>query len=123
MLGAKFRFHGYGALKFLFGQGRTFRLKSLSIRVAHNPRRHHSRVAVVVSKKVIKISPGRNTARRRIYEIIRTEWANIAPSQDIMISINDPHFLELSHSELRNEVRSALIQAGIWVNPHVTETA
>lgn len=120
MLAAKFRFHGHAALRYVFGQGKTYRFKSFSMRVAHNNRRQHSRVAVMISKKVIKASPKRNTVRRRIYEVLRVLWPNIKPAQDIAISIYDPHFLDLSHEELVTEVQDALRTAHIW---HETEVA
>lgn len=116
MLAAKYRFHGFGALKFLFGHGKTFRFKSLSLRIAKNQRREHSRVAVVISKKVIKASPKRNQVRRRIYEAMRLNWQHIAPSHDILISVYDPNFLDLTHQQLLHELRQALHSAHIWLD-------
>lgn len=116
MLSAKYRFHGYGALKFLFGHGKTFRFKSVSIRAAHNPRRTVSRVAVVISKKVIKSSPGRNQVRRRIFEVLRLHWDDIAPAQDILISVYDPNFLDIPHDELKQELQRALTDAHVLVD-------
>ena len=116
MLAAKFRFHGYGALKFLFGHGKTLRFKSVSIRVAKNQRRQHSRVAVVISKKVIKASPKRNQVRRRIFEVLRLQWDHIALGNDILISVYDPNFLELAHNDLVQEMQHALQEARIWID-------
>lgn len=115
MLAAKYRFHGYGALKFLFGHGKTYRFKSMSIRAAKNPRRQVSRAAVVISKKVIKASPKRNQVRRRMYEVLRLNWQHIAPAHDVVISIYDPNFLEISHDQLVQEVQHALKDAHLWV--------
>lgn len=116
MLAAKYRFHGYGALKFLFGHGKTYRFKSLSIRVANNPRREHSRLAVVISKKVIKASPKRNRVRRRIYEVLRKNWQHVRPSSDIVISVYDPNFLEASPEDLEKELLSAIRTARLWID-------
>jgi ribonuclease P protein component len=116
VLSAKYRFHGYGALKFLFGHGKTFRFKSVSIRAAHNPRRTVSRVAVVISKKVIKSSPKRNQVRRRIYEVLRIHWDEIAPGQDILISVYDPNFLDIPHDQLTQELQRALDDARLLVD-------
>lgn len=115
MLAAKYRFHGYGALKFLFGHGRTYRFKSMSIRTAKNPRREHSRVAVVISKKVLKAAPKRNQARRRIFEIIRESWPHIRSGHDILISMYDPHIIEMSPTDLQTEVHAALADARLLV--------
>lgn len=115
MLAAKYRFHGYGSLKFLFGHGKTYRFKSMSIRVAKNPRREVSRAAVVISKKVIKASPKRNQVRRRVYEVLRLHWDHIAPGYDVLISIYDPNFLEITHDQLKTELQHALQDARLLV--------
>lgn len=119
MLAAKYRFHGYGALKFLFGHGKTYRFKSLSIRVAQNQRREHSRVALVISKKVLKAAPKRNQARRRVYEILRTHWGDIRPGHDILVSIYDPHVLDMAHDELVGELHHAFADAHLLVDDSV----
>jgi ribonuclease P protein component len=116
MIAAKYRFHGYGALKFLFGHGKTYRFKSMSIRVAKNPRREHSRVAIVISKKVLKAAPKRNQVRRRIYEIVRTHWDHIRPGNDILISVYDPNTLTLTHDELLQELHHALAAAHLLID-------
>ena len=115
MLAAKYRFHGYGSLKFLFGHGKTYRFKSMSLRVAKNPRREHSRVAVVISKKVLKASPKRNQVRRRVYEILRLHWDHIAPGHDLLLSIYDPNFLDIPHDQLVTEMQHALKDAHLWL--------
>lgn len=122
MLAAKYRFHGHAALRFVFGQGKTFRSKSLSLRVAHNSRRQVSRVAVVVSKKVIKASPKRNRVRRRIYEALRLQWAHVAPSSDMVISVFDPAFLDMSPEDLAKELQKACEAAGIWLQKPTSTT-
>lgn len=121
MLASHYRFHGRSALKFLFGRGRTYRFKPLSIRVAPNSRRVHSRLAVVISKKVFKASPKRNRVRRRVYEILRTHIHHIKPAHDILISIYDPRFFDMPHDELLDEIKKALITAGVWVSKEVYE--
>ncbi len=115
MLSSKFRFHGYGALRFLFGHGKTFRFKLLSLRVAPNPRRTHSRVAVVISKKVIKASPKRNRVRRRVYEVLRTHWDHIKGSHDVIITVYDPTVWDMEYAPLEAEIIEALKRAGIWM--------
>lgn len=116
MLATKFRFHGYGSLRFLFSHGKTHRSKSMSIRVAPNPRRQNSRVSVVISKKVIKASPKRNRVRRRVYEVLRTEWQHIKPSQDILLSVYDPEFFDAEHAVISEEIKKLLKTAQVWVD-------
>ena len=84
--------------------------------MAQNQRRQHSRVAVVISKKVIKASPKRNQVRRRIFEVLRLDWDHIAPGYDILMSVYDPNFLELTHTELTQEIQHALRDARIWLD-------
>jgi ribonuclease P protein component len=114
MLAAKFRFHGYGALKFLFGHGKTWRFKSISLRVAPNLRRANTRVAVVISKKVVKSAPKRNRVRRRVYEVLRTHWAHIKPSHDIVLTVYDPNYWEVPHDQLEAEIIDALQRSHLW---------
>lgn len=114
MLAAKYRFHGYGALKFLFGHGKTFRFRMVSLRVARNQRREHSRAAVVVSKKVLKAAPKRNQVRRRVYEVLRANWDNITPGNDLLVSVHDPQILELDHAALVKELQASLKTAHVW---------
>lgn len=111
MLASKYRFHGHASLKYIFSHGKTYRLKSMSVRVAENPRRQTSRAAVVISKKVIKSSPKRNRVRRRIYEVLRQLWPQVKPSRDIVISVYDPAVLVMPHEELVAEVEKSLRQA------------
>ena len=114
MLASKFRFHGYAALRFLFGHGKTYRFKSVSLRVAPNPRRTNSRVAVVVSKKVVKASPKRNRIRRRVYEILRTHWDHIKTNHDVVVTIYDVAVLDMPHQTLEAELIDALHRSGLW---------
>lgn len=116
MIPGKFRFHGYGALKYLFGHGKTYRFKSMSIRVAQNSRRSHSRVAVVISKKVVKASPRRNRVRRRVYEILRTHWDSIKPAHDILLTVYDPGYFDIPHAQLESEIIDGLKRSRIWDN-------
>lgn len=46
-----------------------------------------SRVAVVVPKKVSKKAVVRNRIKRRIYEIMRTNWPQIQPGFDMIIMV------------------------------------
>lgn len=123
MIAGKYRFHGYGALKYLFGHGKTYRFKSMSIRVASNSRRQHSRVAVVISKKVIKASPKRNRVRRRVYEVLRTHWDTIKPSHDFLVTVYDPHYWEVPHEQLEAEIIEALTRSNLWSGAPIDPTA
>lgn len=114
MIAQNYRFHGYGSLKFLYHKGETFRSRSVSLRVVANPRRETGRVAVTVTKKVQKAAPRRNRIRRRVYEIMRTNWDHIKPGHDMLISVYDPQAAVMPHDELESMVIGVLKQAHVW---------
>lgn len=114
MLEQRFRFHGYGSLKFLYHKGETFRSRSVSLRVAANPRRETSRVAVIVTKKVQKAAPRRNRIRRRVYEVVRLNWTHLKPGHDILISVYDPQAGVIPYAEVEKTIVGVLKQAHVW---------
>lgn len=69
---------------------------------------------MVVSKKVLKAAPLRNRVRRRVYEILRTNWHHIEPAHDILLTIYDPNCATMPASDLEREVIDSLKQAKIW---------
>jgi ribonuclease P protein component len=68
-------------------------------------------VAVIVSKKVVKAAPKRNRIRRRIFEVLRSDWQQIAEHQDVIITVQSPEFLVMGIDDLRHEVGQLLAQA------------
>ncbi len=116
MLAQRYRFHGYGSLKFLYHKGETFRSRSVSLRIAANPKRTNTRVAVIVTKKVQKAAPRRNRIRRRVYEVVRTNWDHIAPGYDILVSVYDPQAGVIPYEELERTIIGILKQAHVWQN-------
>ena len=86
----------------------------MSLRVAPNPRRVNTRVAVVISKKVIKAAPKRNRVRRRVYEVLRTHWDHIKPAHDIVLTVYDPSVWDAPHEQLEAEIIDALQRSRLW---------
>ena len=81
MLASKYRFHSRGGVKYTYQKGKTIRTPKFSLVFA--PNQHgKQRFAVVISKKVIKSAVGRNRVRRRVYEAIRLNLAEIPESND-----------------------------------------
>ena len=113
MLAKKYRFHGYGSLKFVYSRGKTARTKFLSLKYIGNNRRQDSRLAVVVSKKITKKAPARNRMRRRIYEAVRLQWPLIKPGYDLVITVFDERIATLPANDLQGLVRELLIQSGL----------
>lgn len=84
MLPAPYRFHGHNSLRFVYAHGKAVRSQALTLKWTTNPRRKKSRVAVVVSKKVLKSAVGRNRIRRRVYEYMRTRLPDLNAVYDIV---------------------------------------
>lgn len=114
MLSQYSRFHGHGSLRYIYRNGEALRSQLLTIKYVHNPRRRHPRIAVVVSKKVLKKAVGRNRIRRRIYEIFRNELPLMKETYDIVCIVSSPDARDMEFDELRGNIQSMLASAGIY---------
>ena len=114
MLSSKHRFHGYGSLRYVYKNGQTIRSHLVSIKYIDNPRRKHSRFAVVVSKKVHKKAVGRNRIRRRLYEIIRHELPDFKVNHDVVMMVFSSEVIHLPHDELKTAVCQLFQEAGFY---------
>ncbi|MDX1765323.1 MAG: ribonuclease P protein component [Candidatus Saccharimonadales bacterium] len=110
MLAYKYRFHRRNAINYLYKNGKSARSGPFQLRYIDN-RHDHSRVAVVVSRKVDKRATVRNRIRRRIYEIIRANWDNLSPRKDILISVFEGGVADMPAAELQQEVLGLLKKA------------
>ena len=107
MLNSKYRFHSRGGVKHTYKQGKTIRRPEISLIFAENSR-GGTRVAVVVSKKVLKSAVGRNRIRRRVYEAARLNWSQVKPARDYIFIVFDRKVASMPFSELQKLVRSLL---------------
>lgn len=123
MLQYKYRFHGHGSLRYLYKNGKTVRNRSLSIRFVQNPKRKDTRCAVVVTRKLYKSAPKRNRIRRRIYEVLRTNWQHILPANDIVINVFEPRFYDMPYEDLKASVADVLARAELWQDGPMAQTA
>ena len=114
MLSHKFRFHGHGSLRYLYRNGQTVRNRTILLKYCENKHRVHSRVAVVVGKKVAKSAVKRNRMRRRIFEVLRTHWDHIKPHHDLSFTVFTAEFLTMSPEELEQNTISVLKQAHLY---------
>lgn len=114
MLTISHRFHGHGSLRYVYKNGQAIRTRLITVKYVCNPRRKHSRFAVVVSKKVHKSAVGRNRIRRRIYEIVRLELANITAVHDVAIMVFSSEVINAPASELTELIRGIFEQAGLY---------
>lgn len=114
MLSSTHRFHGHGSLRYVYKNGLAVRSHFMTIKTTVNPRRKHSRFAIVISKKVLKSAVGRNRIRRRIYEVMRAELPNITKPHDIVVMVFSSELVAMPADELANTVRQLFDQAGLY---------
>ena len=90
-------------------RSKYFICKSLS-----NPRRTDPRVAIVISKKVMKSAVRRNRIGRRMYEAVRGELPRLKERSDVVFIIVSPEVLTATPGELTKAVQSCLAQADLY---------
>jgi ribonuclease P protein component len=114
MLSSRHRFHGHGSLRYLYKNGDATRTRYFIMKVAANKRRPSARLAVVISKKVLKSAVGRNRIRRRVYEALRHEIERIDPLYDIVVIVTSAELLTLDSPELHRTVVESLLRSGVY---------
>ena len=110
------RFHGHGSLRYVYQNGQAVRTRLITMKTIQNKHRKHSRIAVVVSKKVLKSAVGRNRIRRRVYEYIREQIPSFTDVFDVVIIITSSELLTVEYSEIMSQLSQVLKQAGIVKN-------
>lgn len=114
MLTKHHRFHGHGSLRYVYKNGQAVRSHFMTIKSIDNPRRKHSRFAIVISKKVLKSAVGRNRIRRRIYEVVRNELPHISSPHDVVVMVFSSELLSMANDELIATVHQLFEQAGLY---------
>lgn len=117
MLSFRNRFHGHGALRYVYKNGAAKRGSRMTIKATLNSRRNTPRIAVVVSKKVLKSAVGRNRIRRRIYELFRGELPYLEPRCDIVCIITSAEVRSLESQVLKAELKGLLTDAKLYRTP------
>lgn len=113
MLSYKNRFHGYGSLAYVYKKGQPVRNHLFTIKAVRNKQRTDTRIAVVVSKKVLKSAVGRNRIRRRLYEQLRQQLPNIQETWDIACIVSSSELRTYPADELGKLVAESLSELGI----------
>ena len=113
MIDQKYRFHGHASLNYTFGHGQQVRGRDISIKFVDNHRRRYSRVAIIVSKKVLKHAVDRNRVRRRLYEIMRQRINQFDRVVDVVVVAYQPRVMDMPYAELVSEVDRCLAKLGI----------
>ena len=116
MLKQSYRFHGHGSLRYVYKNGQAIRSRLITMKYVANPRRKQCRVAVVISKKVLKSAVRRNQVRRRIYEVTRLEMQHFNPAKinDLVIMVFSSEVLAMEPTELRRLLTDIFSQAGLY---------
>ena len=117
MLSFKHRFHGHNSLRYVYKNGHAERTRLITLKYTTNPHRKHSRVAVVISKKVLKSAVGRNRVRRRLYEIVRRKLPSITAPTDIVLLVFSSEVATMPHDELERVVDQLFESVETYQNP------
>lgn len=112
MISKKYRFHGYGSLKYVYKHGRTVRGPMTTLKFTPNKKRTDYRLAIVVSKKVHKSAVTRNRIRRRLYEAFRHHADEIG-AFDMVLTVYHEQIANIPAADLDKIVVDHLSQAGI----------
>lgn len=100
MLSFKHRFHGHNSLRYVYKNGTAIRTRFVTLKFTKNVHRKHSRVAIVISKKVLKSAVGRNRVRRRLYEAVRHRLQSITEPTDIVLLVFSSEVATMPAEEL-----------------------
>jgi ribonuclease P protein component len=73
-----------------------------------------SRIAVVVSKKVLKSAVRRNRIRRRIYEYVRVQLPQLDNVYDIVIIVSSSELLSMPTVELYEQLEQLFTAAHLY---------
>lgn len=114
MLAFKNRFHGHGSLRYVYSNGKSARSHLMTIKATFHPKRKMPRVAVVISKKILKSAVGRNRVRRRVYEVMRHELPQLKHNSDIVLVMFSAEVYSMPHDDLVGTVQGLLKQLGVY---------
>jgi ribonuclease P protein component len=88
-----------------------------TIKWVANKHRTKPRIAVVVSKKVIKSAVARNRIRRRIYEYVRLQLPRFNKVCDVVVIVTASEFLTMPAPELAEQLSQLLDQTDLYKQP------
>ncbi len=115
MLNSKYRFHSRGGVRYVYQKGKTIRTPKISLVFVDN-NRGFTRMAVVISKKVIKSAVGRNRVRRRVYEALRRNFEYIPKKRDYVFIIYSKDILKTPFDDLVNILGDLVAESKVCYN-------
>lgn len=107
------RFHGHSSLNYVYRNGQVARSRWLIIKTVVNPKREHSRLAVIISKKVLKGAVKRNRVRRQIYTYASTLIPNLKGVYDIAIIVSSGELFTESQPEIFEQLDQVFNQLSL----------
>lgn len=108
------RFHGHNSLRYVYKNGVVVRSRYATIKTIPNKQRSHPRIAVVVSKKVLKSAVYRNRIRRRIYEYTRLQMPRFTQNFDIVIIVTSSELMTMPAGELAQQFDQLFEQSNLY---------
>ncbi len=117
MISFKYRFHGHNSLRYVYKNGAAQRTRLVTVKHTKNIHRKNSRVAVVISKKVLKGAVGRNRVRRRLYEAIRRRMEYITQPTDIVFLVFSSEVATMPAEEIETLVEQLLQSVETYQKP------
>lgn len=115
MLSKKYRFHSRGGVRYVYQHGKTVRSSNMSLVFVPNTR-GFTRVAVVVSKKVMKSAVGRNRIRRRVYEAIRINFDDVPKKMDYIFVVFSKDVAKMKFRDLEKKLGELITEAKVCYN-------
>ncbi|QQS20192.1 ribonuclease P protein component [Candidatus Saccharibacteria bacterium] len=110
MLASNHRFRGSRDIQRLYKHGAGSRTRLLGLRYRTETDQLF-RAAVVVSKKVHKSAVVRNRIRRRLYELLRTDYGVHLKGVELLITVFDASLATMSAKSLKRELANLLSKA------------
>ena len=114
MISRKHRFHGHNSLHYLYKNGSALRSQFLTIKYVPNKHRTDSRVAIVISKKVLKSAVGRNRIRRRLYEYMRNNIQKLNATYDIVIICTSSELKTMPYKDISNQIDQLFTKSSLY---------
>lgn len=108
------RFHGHNSLRFVYKNGRVVRSRFATIKSITNLNRTEHRIAIIISKKVLKSAVRRNRIRRRIFEYIRNQLPRLNNNYDIAVIVSSSELYSMPYGELSEQLEQLFVQSNLY---------
>jgi ribonuclease P protein component len=108
------RFHGHNSLRFVYKNVQAVRSRFATLKSTPNLNRTNPRIAVVISKKVLKSAVRRNRIRRRIYDYIHNQLPRLDKTYDIVMIVTSSELHSMQQTELIEQLEQLFTQSHLY---------